>query len=213
MNKSDNINELSSALAKAMGEIQGAKMDSINPHFKNRFASLASVQDSYKVPCSKNGLSVVQSVETRDGKYFVETMITHSSGQWISSDLELILSREDMQGLGSACTYAKRYAVCAMLGISAQDEDDDGNAASLATNKNNQVIDQLNQSRKGKPTEAQLKRLFAISKAQNWNPKLLTEYMFKNFQKNSSHELNLEEYQNLCEMMEKNPRVDIPEND
>lgn len=212
MNKSDQINELSTALAKAQGEMTAAKMDSVNPHFRNKFASLASFQESYKGPCSKNGLAITQSLESDQGEYFVETMMMHSSGQWISSKIKLILTKNDMQGLGSATTYGKRYAVCAMLGISAADEDDDGNHAS-------QVSDTIVNPSKpfniysSKPTEKQLKRLFAITKAANWDNDKVRNFMNQRFNKIASTELTLQEYEELCDQIEKHPVKAVKNND
>jgi hypothetical protein len=127
MRKSENINELAAALAKAQGAMKPAQFNKINPHFKSRFADLNSCMDACKQPLADNGLCVMQLPEQVEGKDILVTMLAHSSGQWITSEYPLLAARMDSQGFGSAMTYAKRYSLCALLGIVA-DEDDDGEA-------------------------------------------------------------------------------------
>lgn len=134
MQKSENLNELFEALSKAQGEIEIAAKDSFNPHYRSKYADLAAVWSACRPALVKNGLSVIQTVDEEDGYYAVTTILGHSSGQWILSKLKLLLSKDDMQGLGSAITYARRYSLAAMVGVS-PDEDDDGNAAAAAAPK------------------------------------------------------------------------------
>jgi len=131
MTKSDSIAKLAEALSKAQGGIKNALKDSANPYFKSKYADLASVWDACRKELSENGLSVVQVPEMLDGegvKIKVNTLLMHSSGEWISGDLTMIPVKEDPQGVGSAITYARRYSLSAFVGIAP--EDDDGNAAS-----------------------------------------------------------------------------------
>lgn len=128
MQKSAETNELFTAMAKAQGEFKSIPMDKKNPHFKSSYASLTATQEGTREFLSKHGLALIQSIDIENDIYFLETMLTHSSGQWVASKLKLILDKNNMQGLGSAITYAKRYAWQAMLGV-VGDEDDDGNAA------------------------------------------------------------------------------------
>jgi hypothetical protein len=129
MQTSEQINELAAALAKAQGQIQGAVKDSTNPAFKSRYADLASVWDACRVALSANGLAVVQGPALADRGVSVTTRLLHSSGQWAESTLILPMDKATAQGAGSAITYARRYALAAMVGV-APDDDDDGNAAS-----------------------------------------------------------------------------------
>lgn len=132
--KSENINELAAALAKAQGEIKSAAKDSTNPHFKSRYADLASVWDACRAALSKHGLSVAQLTATTDtGKVRVTTTLMHASGQWIEGDLDVKPGQDTAQGIGSTITYCRRYALAAMVGV-APDDDDDGNAASERPN-------------------------------------------------------------------------------
>lgn len=127
------IGELAKALAAAQGEMTAAAKDATNPHFKSRYATLASVWDAIRGPLSRNGLSVSQVLETPDASpgVIVRTMLLHSSGQWIASRYVMpIPDKLTPQAVGSAITYARRYALSAIVGI-APDDDDDGNAASV----------------------------------------------------------------------------------
>ena len=120
-------------LFKAMADFQAtkptAKMDGTNPHFRSRYATLASILEAVR-PATEFGLSVVQLV---DGDVVV-TMLCHSSGQRVKASTRIIASKDSAHGYGSGITYAKRYALSAIFGIAA-DEDDDGNAAVESTRK------------------------------------------------------------------------------
>lgn len=129
MKKSDDISQLVTALAEAQSEMGSASYDSVNPHFKSRYSTLNSVWEACRGPLSKHGLAVIQPASTEGGNFVVETMLLHKSGQWISSEIKLLLDKNNMQGLGSAISYARRYTLASLLGITS-DEDDDGNAAS-----------------------------------------------------------------------------------
>ena len=127
MTHSDQVNEIAAALAKAQAQMKAAVKDSINPHFKSRYADLAAVLDAVRGPLSTNGIAIVQGVEADETAATVTTLLAHISGQWVKSSLRLPAPQANAQGFGSAVTYARRYLLSAMAGI-AQD-DDDGNAA------------------------------------------------------------------------------------
>lgn len=125
---SPELKDLATALSKAQGELIPAPMDSDNPHYRSRFASLASVVSTARPVLSKHGLSVTQMVTHVGEKPALVTRLMHLSGQWVESTMLLSVTQAGMQPLGSAITYAKRYAFSAMVGIVAED-DDDGNSA------------------------------------------------------------------------------------
>lgn len=112
--------------------------DSVNPHFRNKYASLASVRNSIVPVLNKHGIAVIQELCKTDSGLSCTTILIHSSGEKYScSPFEINTSKMDAQGLGAASTYARRYqlqAVCGVVG----DEDDDGNEISNS-NKNNPV--------------------------------------------------------------------------
>jgi hypothetical protein len=123
------IGELAKALAAAQGEMTSAAKDATNPHFKSRYATLASVWEAIRKPLTANGLSVSQILETEPGGVAVRTMLLHASGQWLASRYVMpVGERLTPQAMGSAITYARRYALSAIVGI-APDDDDDGNSA------------------------------------------------------------------------------------
>jgi hypothetical protein len=132
MNKSENINDLSAALSKAQGAMGFAIKDANNPFFKSKYADLSSVVEAIRVAFADNGLSYIQRLhESEKHEVRVETVILHSSGQFISCGiLGVPVSKHDAQGFGSALTYARRYSLSAAAGVVA--DDDDGNAASQA---------------------------------------------------------------------------------
>jgi hypothetical protein len=126
--QSPQVNELMTALAKAQGRITNALKDKKNPFFKSSYADLSSVWDSCRMPLSDNGLSVIQTIEGSRESLVLVTCLGHSSGQWIKSRMPLFLMKQDPQSLGSALTYGRRYALSAIVGVCA-DEDDDGEKA------------------------------------------------------------------------------------
>jgi hypothetical protein len=129
MKRSEMINEISKAMANAQGEMEPALKSSKNPFYKSNYADLAAIMESIKVPLKKNDLSVWQDVITNEKGISVCTMVSHSSGQWIEfGPLEIALAKRDAQSVGSAITYAKRYALSAAVGV-VSDNDDDGEAA------------------------------------------------------------------------------------
>jgi hypothetical protein len=123
MNQSEQINELATALSKAQGEITGALKDSSNPFFKSKYADLASCWDACRTQLSKNGLSVIQTTEVFDGTLMVVTTLAHSSGQWVTGLLPVKAKDDGPQAQGSGITYARRYALAAIVGIAQVDDD------------------------------------------------------------------------------------------
>lgn len=126
--RSASIGALAAALAKAQGEMEGAAKGNTNPHFKSKYADLASVWDACRGPLSKHGLSVLQPVSADGAKVTVTTILAHSSGEWLEESLTMTAQQNTPQGVGSAITYGRRYGLASMVGIAP--EDDDGNAAS-----------------------------------------------------------------------------------
>lgn len=138
MERSDSIKEMAAALAKAHAKIEGAAKDAMNPHFRSKYATLSSVVDAIKEPLAGNGLSYVQVIHDAENAACVETIILHSSGEWLScGKLSVPVSKGDAQGFGSALTYARRYSLSAAFGVAP--EDDDGNAASMKPNTGQQI--------------------------------------------------------------------------
>lgn len=123
------VKELATALSKAQGEVENAKKVSNNPHFKSKYADLATIWDVIREPLTRNGLSVLQMpCEAPDGKVGLVTHVLHTSGQSISEKYFIGLKdANNPQQVGSALTYMKRYTLLGVAGIAS--EDDDGEAA------------------------------------------------------------------------------------
>lgn len=122
---SDNISDLAKALSKCQGELSAAMKSGKNPFFKNSsYATYNDIWGAVQEPLTKNNLAVSQ-FPLEGG---VLSILMHESGQWIRGFLKLKPVKDDPQSHGSAITYARRYALQAILGLPA--EDDDGNAAS-----------------------------------------------------------------------------------
>ena len=142
------------ALIKARAEFPSIQKDKVNPHFKVSYASLDSVLDAVTPVLCKHGLAIVQLMEKGN---ILKTHLFHESGEVLTSEYELP-DIQDNQKKGAALTYARRYSVCALLSITA-DEDDDGNATkdeqknnsktkpSNNNNSPNNVIDLIRQVR------------------------------------------------------------------
>lgn len=126
MEKSESIKELATALCEFQGAVEKIKKTEVNPFFKSKYASLADILDVIRQPLADNGLSFVQFPK---GKYGLETMLMHTSGEWISESYEMEPTKHDPQGAGSVITYQRRYALGAILGLNI-DVDDDGNSGS-----------------------------------------------------------------------------------
>lgn len=130
MKTSENIIEISKAMNSAQRSMRPASKDSTNPHFRSKYSDLASVMEAIREPIGINGLSVWQDATLDEIGVKVTTRIVHVSGEWVEfGPLTIPLAKKDAHAVGSACSYGKRYALCAALGV-VSDEDDDGNKAS-----------------------------------------------------------------------------------
>jgi hypothetical protein len=125
---------IAAALASAQSQMGKALKDANNPHFKSKYADLSSVTSACMPALNANGIAVIQPfVDDETGRY-VKTVLIHESGETLECRVPLIVQKNDMQGFGSAATYARRYGLMAMAGIAP--EDDDGNAAVVAAPRN-----------------------------------------------------------------------------
>lgn len=118
------------ALAAAQMQMGKALKDVRNDHFKSKYADLSNVMDACLPALNANGIAVYQPTIDEDGQRYVKTVLAHVSGETLECRVPLIVNKNDMQGYGSAVTYARRYGLMGMAGIAP--EDDDGNAAAKA---------------------------------------------------------------------------------
>jgi hypothetical protein len=120
---SESVKEIATALAKAQGEVENASRNANNPHFRSTYADLAEVLNTVRPVLAKHGLSVVQAPSFADGLATVDTLLMHSSGEWIRNAASAPVQKPDPQGVGSATTYLRRYSLAAMCGIAQEDDD------------------------------------------------------------------------------------------
>lgn len=128
MERSTEIGKLVEALSKAQGAMNHAEMDGKGNFGK--YATLASLWQAARKPLTDNGLAVIQTTDVDpDGGLWLTTTLAHTSGEWIAGNLPVRPVQNTPQGVGSALTYARRYGLGAIAGMSA-DDDDDGKAGS-----------------------------------------------------------------------------------
>lgn len=130
--KSDAIDKLAAALAAAQPMFPSVPKDKVNPFFKSNYADLASCIKVAAPVLALHGLSVAQFPTSDNGEPALLTYLVHSSGQFIAESMPLLNAKADPQAQGSAITYARRYAYCAVLGLVADDDDDGNHAAKVA---------------------------------------------------------------------------------
>lgn len=197
MNKTDSIAELAKALAKAQGEIENASKNAANPHFKSKYADLAEVLNTVRPVFSSHGLSVLQMPSFDGGIASVETLLMHTSGEWISNTCSAPVSKNDAQGVGSAITYLRRYSLAAFAGIA--QEDDDANGA-VGHNKPQQPArlpagQPLTQPKPQLPAEQLQAALQAVRDGKRTAEQLRAKYALTDEQDNALHALSLESAQ------------------
>ena len=134
METSQTITKISSALLKAQTSMGNAIKESSNPFFKSKYADLNSVREACLPLLNSNGITALQPMVNKDGKNYINTILLHESGEFLSSLTEIIYSKQnDAQAQGSGITYARRYGLQSFVNIGA--DDDDGNKASVQAPK------------------------------------------------------------------------------
>jgi hypothetical protein len=222
LEQSETLAAFAAALAKAQGAMENAKKDALNPHFKTKYADLASVVDACRAPLSANGIAIVQRVRTKKSHVLIETLLLHASGEWMSGTLRLPAVKADPQGFGSAITYARRYALAAMVGV-APDEDDDGNAASGRTveqrpppqrqngSRTDALKEQLRQTQPPKP--GPIERIAEIAKARGLMPVSIANAIRDATGKTDRAQLTDEDVPKFSAYLDKLMGEDVPPSD
>jgi ERF superfamily protein len=132
MKTSESIKEIGSALVKAQTQIKAAIKEAQNPFFKNKYADLASIIEAVRMPLNGAGICFLQPASASEDGVIVETVLLHTSGEWISESLQMPVNKHDAQAVGSAITYGRRYGLQSLCGVPS--EDDDGEAATKTVN-------------------------------------------------------------------------------
>jgi hypothetical protein len=121
--QSESIGALAAALSKAQADITGALKDSSNPFFKSKYADLASCWDACRKQLAANGLSVMQTTRMTEQGLMLVTTLAHSSGEWMAGEMPVLTKDSSPQAQGSGITYARRYALAAIVGLAQIDDD------------------------------------------------------------------------------------------
>lgn len=131
MKTSESIKEIAGAICKMQAALKPADKDNTNPAYKSKYSDINNVWETLRHPLTSNGLSVWQDATTLETGVSVTTRVVHNSGEWIEFGPFIVPlgAKRDAHGFGSCCTYAKRYSLCAALGVTSSDDDDDGNAS------------------------------------------------------------------------------------
>lgn len=211
------INELATALALAQSEMKDAIKDSVNPHFKSKYADLASVWEACRTPLTKHGLSIAQTSKVPAPELGAGTIIVthllHKSGQSISGELFVpILDRYNAQSVGAAITYGRRFGLAAIVGVSPSE--DDGNSISLPNTVPHPAqslppLQVKTHSSDKLISEAQAKRLYAIAKSNSWSESEMKSYCSTKYNIQSSQEIPVRLYDEIVAHFQK-PLVKTP---
>jgi hypothetical protein len=138
--QSENINELAKALAAAQaeiedphktktGKIKGESKSGNAYEYSYKYADIADVLKNVRACLSRHGIAVSQPTMIDGNALFIQTKLLHESGQWMASDYPVCNINGDHQKMGGALTYSRRYALCSMVGVAADDDADGQGAA------------------------------------------------------------------------------------
>lgn len=127
---SDSVAKIFPAFLKAQEKFDVALKDSDNPFHKSKYADFNSVLSAVSGHLHANKIAFQQHPHSDEGRIGVSTILIHESGEWISSEFSMPIPKLSFQEAGGGITYARRYALQAICGIGA--EDDDGNAVTVA---------------------------------------------------------------------------------
>ena len=118
------------AFLEAQKAMRDPCKDASNPHFRSKFVSLKGVADAVRPHLHDAGIVVTQLIDHDEGGIVVRTILAHTSGGSIESRCPVVTTKQnDPQAMGSAITYARRYALAAICGVAPSDDDDDAEAA------------------------------------------------------------------------------------
>jgi len=140
VNHSETLDKYGAAMAKAQAEFPGIAKGRTAAvgKYSYKYADLTDILEAVTPVLNANGLTISQSaVSDERGGAGVTTICIHASGQWVSSDPLFLSGGSTPQNAGSAITYARRYSLCAFLGIAADDDDDGAKASAPPPTQSN----------------------------------------------------------------------------
>jgi len=181
MNTSPTITKIAAALVQAQSEMGNATKDTINPFFKKTYADLNAIREAVLPVLNRNGICAIQPTIVIDGCDFVETILLHNSGEFISSLTRIVVDKvNDAQRHGSGLSYARRYALQSIVNIGA--EDDDANKAvakDLVKDKKAIATETIRNYEEIKHALDKIKLLNTVEELKDFK-KILPEYVIKN---------------------------------
>lgn len=199
------LDKLTPALVAFQATVKAPPKTRENPHLKNKYADLQDVIDTIREPLTANGLAISHEVS---GTTLI-TKLLHVSGQSLKTEMPLLMGKQDMQGLGSALTYARRYSVSALLGI-ASDDCDDANGAARGTATNTNTPSSQNATAPAgsetktpqMATEAQRKKIDELRNACGWSTDDIKAEIALTYKVKSSRELTLQQAKQMIDRLE-----------
>lgn len=194
--------DLFTALVKAQAAIHHASKDSTNPAFRSTYASLESVLDACKPHLNSNGIYLVQIPGADGRKVWVDTRLTHETGQFIEGRLTLMAKDEMAHAVGSAITYARRYSLAAFMGMGQEDDDGNSNSSPKSTKTNPPPKD--DKAPKDESAKKELReRLGKLMEEKGWTAEQVQTLMMKVFGVKASVMLKVEDLKLLVDTIEK----------
>lgn len=193
MKTSETVTKIADGLLVVQNEIKGMRPDATNPFFKNKYITLDGILEYIRPILTNAGIIVMQNAHG-EGEYAeVTTTLLHISGEYIQTDtLKVRPTKNDAQQMGSAITYAKRYQLSALLGISSE-IDDDGNKATHGTDKP--------VAKGGTLSAAQIKRFYTLASIAGINESTARETVKKKYGVEPI-QMNRDQYNEVCKSLE-----------
>ena len=224
---SPTLAKLALALSKVQGELKGAVKGKKNPFFGSQYADLAAVWDSCRQPLAKNELAVIQINSGSAEKPSLITLLVHSSGEWIRSELFMKQEKPGAQALGSILTYARRYSLSGMVGVcpieGSSDGDDDGEGGTKRTGKKTgkEEKKQDNSRKEDKNTKIEVSgvRLVGIKQVthfndlveqKGWGDLALQHEVYAKFGVDIATQFAMADFPEVVTILEAGPKDDIP---
>lgn len=202
---STSISKILPALISAMREMENPKKDHVNPHFKSKYANLEGVLAA-KAPLLKNGIVTLQDYDNSGPQPVLVTTLLHESGEWIRSEWPLIADKVTPQGMGSAQTYARRYALLGLLDLVA--EDDDGNQASGVSKKAEPKAPAPTKEKTGVINPKQRALMWGKAQECGWSETQLRTMIKARYGVESTKDIKWQVFDGLLQILERGPKAE-----
>lgn len=192
------------AFMAAYADMANPKKNASNPAFKSKYANLEELLNVTRPVLAANGFALVQQ-PVNDQEYVgVRTKLLHTGGEEMDFGTILTpLSKHDAQGVGSAITYCRRYAIAAVFGLA--QEDDDGNAASQQSyGRRVSTLQKL-------ATDKQKAAMFAAAKANGWSNDLIKAHLVLAYGVEKTDDLKMDDASEAIDWFKANKPKEIPQ--